>query len=62
MTRNSKVIVLLKRVSDAERKILRTLSADQICIDYVNTIAHDELSARTIKFAIPAPAPELVLQ
>jgi len=62
LAKNSRVIVLLKRVSEAERKILRTLSEDQICIDYVNTIAHDELAARTMKFAIPAPAPELVLQ
>ncbi len=57
MVTRSKVIVLLKKVNDEERRILGTLGADQVCIDFVNTIDPDQLKARTIKFAIPSREP-----
>jgi GDP-mannose 6-dehydrogenase len=60
MTREAKVIVVLKQVNDAERAILREMKADQLCVDYVNTVEPTEMNAPTIRFA--SPAQELVLR
>jgi GDP-mannose 6-dehydrogenase len=60
MAQRSKVIVLLKQVNDAERAILCGMKADQVCVDYVDTIEPNEMKAHVIRFA--SPAQELVLQ
>jgi GDP-mannose 6-dehydrogenase len=48
----SKVVVLLKNLSDVERKALRALTADQTCIDFANALGNEELRARTAIFGI----------
>jgi GDP-mannose 6-dehydrogenase len=51
IARESKAIVLLRRLDDSEREILTALRADQVCIDYADTVFDGEFEARTIKFA-----------
>jgi GDP-mannose 6-dehydrogenase len=61
MIRETKVIVLLKKMNDVERLMLKTtLTADQTCIDLVSTVGSGELEARILTFG--APSLEAVLQ
>jgi GDP-mannose 6-dehydrogenase len=54
------VVVLLKKMNEDERHILKNLRADQTCIDFTNTIAPGEIEARVLHFAVPSS--EVVLQ
>jgi GDP-mannose 6-dehydrogenase len=54
---DSKVIVLLKKLNEAERASLRKLRSDQICIDFANAINRNELNADTRIFGLPQPEP-----
>ena len=55
----NEVVVLLKKVSDSERKALQALGPDKTCIDFANVVSQDELNARTVIFGLPHP--EMVL-
>ena len=55
LLQDSNVVVLLKKLSDEERRALKTLRPDQRCIDFVGTVNANELSAQTIVFGVPRP-------
>jgi GDP-mannose 6-dehydrogenase len=52
---SNKVIVLLKKTNEYERKALDALQPEQTCIDLANAIGKDELRARTLVFGLPHP-------
>ena len=47
LVQNSSVVVLLKKLNDAERGALHALRADQTCIDFVGALGSEELTANT---------------
>jgi GDP-mannose 6-dehydrogenase len=55
LVQNSSVVVLLKKLNDAERGALHALRADQTCIDFVGALGSKELTASTIVFGVPQP-------
>lgn len=52
---SNKVVVLLRNVNEAERNLLHTMTADQICIDLGNALRKEELNARTLTFGVSSP-------
>ena len=54
------VIVLLKKLNDAERAVLHALGPEKTCVDFSNTLSEGELRARTIISGLPHPEVALV--
>jgi GDP-mannose 6-dehydrogenase len=54
------VIVLLKKLNDAERAVLQALGAEKTCVDFANTLSEGELRARTVISGLPHPELALV--
>lgn len=54
------VIVLLKKLNDAERAVLQALGAEKTCVDFANTLSEGELRARTVISGLPHPGLALV--
>ena len=53
LVQNSGVVVLLKKIGDAERCALQSLRPDQTCIDFVGALGAEDLDASTVVFGVP---------
>jgi GDP-mannose 6-dehydrogenase len=53
LVQNSGVVVLLKKIGDAERCALQSLRPDQTCIDFVGALREEKLVASTVVFGVP---------
>jgi hypothetical protein len=60
MVQEARVIVVLKKMNDQERRILQNLRADQVCMDLTGTIKLGELKSQVLKLGTPSS--EVVLQ
>jgi GDP-mannose 6-dehydrogenase len=53
LVQNSGVVVLLKKLGDAERRALQGLGPHQTCFDFVGALGRQELLAPTVVFGVP---------
>ena len=53
LVQNSNVVVLLRKMGDAERCALQRLRSDQTCIDFVGALSAEQLLASTVVFGVP---------
>ncbi len=53
LVRSSGVVVVLKKLGDAERRALQELGPHQTCFDFVGALGRQELRAPTVVFGVP---------